>query len=252
MDLGVVFSWVVFVYAWFPLLGLVLAQHGIGVLQDYRVINEPVSSGEMIHVGACYMAFLAGFVLIYGGQRNMATKPLEPIRADWLQVLVVAVGAVLVLGANILSRLLLGVEQAENYSSTYTQFQQFPLLIQQLMGVLSQIQFSTILAVMVFTIAWKPHLYKYVAVAVLAVLLSAVLSGGSRTLGFLLAFAYVVCLSIYIKQIKVTHLALLAGAGLVLFTLAGVLRSGGSSIDAGILSLLQGGSFSHFFLTRWI
>jgi hypothetical protein len=249
MDLGVVFSWVVFVYAWLPLLGLVLAQHGFGALQDNRVNHgEPVSSEEMVYVGACYMAFLAGFALVYGWQRNADTKSLDLHRADWLQVFIVAVVAASVLAANFLSRLLLGVEQAESYSGTYTQLQQFPLLIQQLMGVLSQIQFTTLLAVMVFTIAWKPHLYKYVAVAVLVVLLGAMMSGGSRTLGFLLAFAYVICVSIYVKRIRVTHLALLAGTGLVLFTLAGVLRSGGNGFAAGVLSLLQGGEFFTLFI----
>lgn len=248
LDLGVVFSWVVFVYAWLPILGWILAQHGYGVLQDQRVIDDNPVSSEMVYVGACYLVFLAGFALVYGWQRNIVTKSPVLIKADWLQVFTVVVGAALVLSANFLPRLLLGVEQAESYSGSYTQYRQFPLLIQQLMGVLSQIEFSIFLATMVFTIAWKPHLHRYVAIAVLGVLLSAVLSGGSRTFGFLLAFAYVVCLSIYVKRFKVVHLALMAGVGLVLFTFSGILRSGGAEFGVGILTLLQGGEFFSLFI----
>lgn len=248
LDLGVVFSWIVFVYAWLPILGWILAQQGYGGLQDQRVIdNNPVSS-EMVYVGACYLVFLAGFALVYGWQRNIVTKSPMLIKASWLQVFTVVVGAALILSANFLSKLLLGVEQAESYSASYTQYRQFPLLVQQLMGGVSQIEFSILLASMVFTIAWKPHLHRYVAIAVLGVLLSAVLSGGSRTFGFLLAFAYVVCLSIYIKHFKVTHLALIGWVGLVLFTLSGVLRSGDNGFGGGILTLLQGGEFFSIFL----
>ncbi|MEW6292614.1 MAG: hypothetical protein AB1544_04840 [Pseudomonadota bacterium] len=245
LDLGVVFTWVVFVYAWFPLLGWILAQQGYGVLQDQRAIDDYPLSSEIVYVGTCYLAFLVGFALVYGWRRAVVTKSPVLIKADWLQVLTVVVGAALVLSANFLSRFLLGVEQAESYIDSYTQLRQFPLLIQQIMGVLSQIEFSILLAAMVFTIAWKPHLHRYVAIVVLGILLSAVLSGGSRTFGFLLAFAYVVCLSIYIKRFNVIQLALMAGVGLVLFVFAGVLRSGAGT---GMLTLLQGGEFFSLFI----
>lgn len=248
LDIGVVFSWVVFVYAWLPMLGWILAQHGYGVLQDQRVIDDNPVPTEMVYVGTCYLVFLAGFALVYGWQRNKVTKSPVLIKADWLQVFTVVVGAALVLSANFLPRLLLGVEQAESYSGSYAQYRQFPLLLQQLMGVLSQIEFSIFLAAMVFTIAWKPHLHRHVAIAVIGVLLSAVLSGGSRTFGFLLAFAYVICLSIYVKRFRVVHLSLMAGIGLVLFTFSGILRSGGDGFGAGILTLLQGGEFFSLFI----
>jgi hypothetical protein len=248
-DLGIVFSWIVFVYAWIPIFGLLLAQHGYGVLQDQRVIDDSPVSREIVYVGACYLVFLAGFTLVYAWQRNRVTKsPVLIIRADWSQVLTVVVGATLVFFANFLPRLLLGVEQAESYGGSYTVLLQFPLLIQQLTGVLSQIEFSIFLAAIIFTIAWKPHFHKYVAIIVLGLLLNAVLSGGSRTFGFLLAFAYVVCLSIYVKRFKVVHLVLMAVIGLVLFTLAGVLRSGSDGFGAGILNLFQGGEFFSIFI----
>jgi len=51
IDLGLVFAGIVFLYAWLPLLGLVLAQHGYGALQDQRVVDDIPSSAEMIAVG---------------------------------------------------------------------------------------------------------------------------------------------------------------------------------------------------------
>lgn len=66
IDLGLVFAGIVFVYAWLPLLGLVLAQHGYGVLQDQRVMDDIPASAEIVAVGACYLAFIASFALFYG------------------------------------------------------------------------------------------------------------------------------------------------------------------------------------------
>jgi len=248
LDLGVIFLLIVFAYAWLPLLGMVLAQHGYGGLQDNRIFFVKPTSGEIVYVGACYLAFLVGFSLFYGCQKKLVAKSPELVKADWLQVFIVLMGVIVVFLANLLSRFLLGVGAAGSYSASYTQFRDFPILVQQFMGILSQLEFSIVLAAMVFVIAWKPRNHKYVAVIMVGILLNAVFSGGGRTFGFLLAFAYMVCVSIYVKRFKFSQFAIMAGVGLVLFTIAGVLRSGASGFGPGMLTPFQGGEFFSVFV----
>ncbi len=247
LDLGQVFTWVVFVYAWFPLLGLVLAQHGYGTLQDQRVISENPLPEEIRVVSLCYLAFLCGFALIYGWLRKNITSPAVFVGGEQAQVLIAVMGVVIVFTVNLVFTSVLGVNQPESYIDSYTQLRQFPLLVQQVEGEIERIELPMALAGLVFTIAWKPHLYKHVGIVVAGMLAYAVLSGGSRTFGFLYAFAYVVCLSIYVKRVNVAHLALIAAIGLVLFTAAGILRPGGGH-HSGMLALFQGGEFFSVYI----
>lgn len=247
IDLGVVFSWVVFVYAWFPMLGLVLAQHGFGALQDQRVMDDFPSSEEIVLVGQSYLAFLAGFALIYGWQRSLVTTSIAPVRGDRFQVLVVLGVTAVAFLANYMGKLLFGINEAKSYGESYSQILQYPKVVQQIMSSLAQIEFSVCLAFVVFMMAWKPTLHKYVVVAILGLLLSTVFSGGSRTFGFLLAFAYVVCFSIYVQPIKDKHLLLVGGTSLALFIFAGVFRAN-NGFDALALTPFQGGEFSSLFI----
>jgi hypothetical protein len=247
IDLGLVFTGIVFVYAWFPLLGLVLAQHGCGVLQDNRVMNDFPASSEIVTVGACYLAFIAGFAIFYGWRRKVAPASMAPVMSNWLQVLVISAIAGLLIFSKFQGGSLLGVGAGKSYIDSYTQLRHLPLVAQQIMNGLVQSSFAASLAVMVFLMAWKPPLHRYVALAVFVLLLSATFSGGSRTFGFLLAFSYMVCFSIYVQKIKIRHLVLLAVVGLLLFIFAGVFRANGG-FDALMLAPFQGGEFFSVFI----
>lgn len=246
IELGLVFAGIVFVYAWLPLLGLVLAQHGYGALQDQRVMDDIPASAEIVTVGACYLAFIAGFALFYGWRRKVAPSSMAPVMSDGLQALMISAIAGLLIFINFLGGSLLGVGAGESYIDSYTQLRQLPLEAQQIMNGLAQSGFAASLAAMVFLIAWKPRLHRYVALAVFVLLLSATFSGGSRTFGFLLAFSYMVCFSIYVQKFKIRHLFLLAAVGLLLFIFAGILRAD-DGFDALMLAPFQGGEFFSVF-----
>jgi oligosaccharide repeat unit polymerase len=246
IDLGLVFAGIVFVYAWLPLLGLVLAQYGCGVLQDQRVVDDIPDSAEIVTAGASYLAFIAGFAIFYGWRRKVTPSLMIPVMSNWLQVLIISTIAGLLIFIKFLGCGLLGVGAGESYIDSYTQLRHLPLVVQQIMNGLAQSSFAASLAAMVFLMAWKPRLHRYVALAVVVLLLNVTFSGGSRTFGFLLAFSYMVCFSIYVQKIKISHLFLLTVVGLLLFIFAGILRTDDGS-DALMLAPFQGGEFFSVF-----
>lgn len=247
IDLGLVFVGIVFLYAWLPLLGLVLAQHGYGMLQDQRVVDDLPSSAEMVAVGGGYLAFLAGFALAYGWRVKPAPSSMVLVRGDRLRAVMITALTVLLILFNSLVENMLGVWGGGSYIESYTAARHLPLVAQQVLNGLAQFRFAGGLAAMVFIIAWKPHLHRYVALAVSLLLLDAIFSGGSRTLGFLLAFAYLICVSIYVRSLQMRHFFLLAAAGSMLFVFAGVLRAD-HGFDALMLAPFQGGEFLSVFI----
>ncbi len=247
IDLGLVFAGIVFLYAWLPLLGLVLAQHGYGVLQDQRVVDDMPTSAEIVAVGASYLAFLGGFALGYGGRIKPATFSMAPVQSDRFQAVMITAVAVLLILFNYLGERLLGAGEGESYIDSYAVRRHLPLVTQQILNGLAQFGFAASLASMVFILAWKPHLHRYVALLVSVLLLDAIFSGGSRTLGFLLVFAYLICFSIYVRSFQTRHFFILAVAGLMLFVFAGVLRAD-SGFDGLMLAPFQGGEFFSVFI----
>lgn len=247
VDLGLVFVGIVFVYAWLPLLGLVLAQHGYGVLQDIRVVDDIPTSAEIVAVGASYLAFLGGFALFYRRRRKVIQSSAVFVRSDGILVLLSVVIAGLLIFTSFLVGDLLGIGGSESYIDSYAQLRQLPPVVQQITSSLAQTAFSASLAVMVFIISWKPSLHRYVAFVIFILLLWATFSGGSRTFGFLLAFAYVVCISIYVRGFKTRHLLWVAIVGVALFIFAGVFRADGG-FNALLLTPFQGGEFVSLFI----
>ncbi len=248
IDLGVIFAWIVFVYSWIPLLGIILAQRGYGVIYDQRFVNYTPRSDEILTVGLCYMAFLVGFTTLYGGIRRLGYTPTMLVRPGTSQMLVVMLVFFIMLTIRPVLSNIVGVVDSTDYIGSYTKYRQFPLLVQQIIGLLIQFEFSMIVAAIVYLIIWKPHMHKYVAVVVVFMLLGAMFLGGSRSLGFLSAFAYVICYSIFVRKLKAVNIALLVGVGIVLFTVAGVFRSGGTMYGIAILAPFQGGELVSIFI----
>lgn len=247
IDLGLVFAGIVFLYAWLPLLGLVLAQQGYGTLQDRRVVDDIPSSKEMVAVGGCYLAFLASFALAYSSRVKPTISLTAPVQSNRLQVVIITVLAVLLTLFIFLSKRLLDAGEGESYIDSYAAIRHLPLAAQQMLNALAQLGFSAGIASMVYVLAWRPHLHRYVALAVSVLLLDAILAGGSRANGFLLAFAYLICVSIYVRSLQTRHFFLLAVAGFMLFVFAGVLRAD-HGFDALMLAPFQGGEFLSVFI----
>jgi len=109
IDLGLVFVGIVFLYAWLPLLGLVLAQHGYGMLQDQRVVDDLPSSAEMVAVGGGYLAFLAGFALAYGWRVKPTPSSMILVQGDRLRAVMITAVAVLLILFNSLVKNMLSV-----------------------------------------------------------------------------------------------------------------------------------------------
>jgi len=240
-DLGVVFSWIVFVYSWVPLFGIVLARSGYGTIHDSRfVINAPTNS-EIFEVASCYMSFLIGFVALYLCIRRLGVKSYLLIRPGGNDTALVFIGFTFILSVSGLLTSSLGASEALDYAGSYTKYRHLPLLAQQIVGVLSQLKFTMLIAVMVYAIMRKPSNHKYVAILVACVLIETVLSGGSRAFGFLLAFAYLVCYSICVQHVKGRVVFMLFATGLVLFSIAGVLRTGGFEPELSIIGFFQKG-----------
>jgi hypothetical protein len=70
IDLGVVFIWIVFLYAFLPMLGIWLASLGFGALADDRIGNKVPDPSLVLGVGSSYAAFMMGFAWVYSRQRN--------------------------------------------------------------------------------------------------------------------------------------------------------------------------------------
>jgi hypothetical protein len=243
IDLGVAFVWIVFLYAFLPLLGILLASLGIGTLQDQRLGNDVPETALVTSVASSYAAFMLAFAWAYARQREVqpgvALAWQVPTSADIRTIVVLVVAIKLGL---LLLRVGLGVDTSDDYISSYTALRGQPLWVQQLSGVLTATDFAATLLLIVAVIAYRPSLYSMVAVLVLLQIALAVAGGGSRSSAFLCAFALIVARSLYDRKFK--SIALYGAVGLAAFLLAGLVRAG---IDAGdgplSLQLIQSGEF---------
>ena len=233
-DLGLVFTWILFLYGGLGLFAFILNGYGYLPMWDMRLYGHPAKVREIIYVGECYLAFAVGFSLFYGWA--VRSEKALIVKSDattfFVSFLLSAVVGILLF----LCHYFLGdASHRGGYASTYLQFRHYPLLMRQAIGWLSQIEFTLLLSSMVFLFAWKPHLHRHAAIFILVLLLSEVVEGGSRALSFLLAFGYVLCYLIYVRMVSAKLLGLIGISGIVGFMIIGVVRTGG-----GIYSLLQG------------
>ena len=247
IELGVVFSWIVFFYSWFPLLGIVLAESGYGFISDQRFVNNPPFPGEVASVGLYYLSFLVGFSFLYLLVRRKESFVTIFVRPGSSQIVaVLGIFAALSL-INIVLTSFFGVNEGGDYAGSYTAFRTLPYFMQQIMGVLNQLQFTTVVMVIVYVLIWKPHLHVFVAITIAFIVLETILFGGSRSIAFLSAFAYIVCYSISVGRIKAGKFAGLIGLGVVLFALSGLLRSGGDVNEFSFLTPFQKGELLSVF-----
>jgi hypothetical protein len=251
LDLGVVFSWVGFLYGGLPLLGFALAMLGIGEIVEDRLGGELPADSEIFQVGLMYLMFNLGFALLYGWlhRRRPAQSPLVRSQATNRDVLL-AVGILIASKAMTLAlRAALGVQSADDYLGSYTELSNQPLIVQQVAGVLSATEMAVMTLVIVTVIARNPAWHLYMAALVVAQIVVTMIMGGSRTTAFAGALAYIVARSIYDRRMRLGFVAAAGAAGLGLFLLAGALRQRDGALDAvSGLYLLQGSEFTSVFI----
>lgn len=244
LDIGTVFAIVVTIYGLFPALAFILASQDIGYVYDNRMRGYPnIPIIEQVQV--VFLSFLATFCLAYAMMRRFQNTVYnhhaDAGRYIWL---ILAIAILLALVPSIM-KILLGVEFSADYVGSYIELRNYPVIVQQIFGVVDQLFFAFMIASIVFWVAYKPHLYVYILIVVLLNIIYASVSGGSRTSAFMGFFAYLISVSIYVKSISFRQLAPFGVGALVLFMFAGYWRAQQDGLP--LLTLIQGGEFVALF-----
>lgn len=247
LDLGLVFSAILLVYGFVPGVGFLLAHLGIGQIMDNRLALGFVSS-DVEAIQWMHLLLVAGF--IFGYFYRAKKSPLKFVdgfqnNAERLCRLLVP-SAIFISIIPPLLTIIWGADVGVDYARSYTVLRGAPIFVQQIYGVLNQLQLSTLIAAIVVLIAAKPTRHLWVAAALAINMLYASFAGGSRTIAFLAFLAYIVTCSIFLKSFNWKKGFLYLFSALVLFSIAGMSRD--KVDDAGILYLFQTGEFTVLFV----
>jgi hypothetical protein len=247
LDLGVVFLAILLVYGFVPGVGLLLAHQGVGQIMDQR-LSSGFDVAQVEDVQWMHLLLVAGFVVGYFvGPKKAVTKLAEgfTLNAQSLVKPLVALAIVVSLLPVFMVRIW-GADVGSEYISSYTVLRNAPLLVQQAYGILHQLHFSVLVAVLVVLIAARPQRHLLVALALGINMLYVSFSGGSRTVAFLLFLSYLVAGSMFVPNFNWRRIFLFAFPAILLFMIAGMFRN--KAVDAGLLSLFQTGEFTSLFI----
>lgn len=245
-DIGIFLGFFVLLYGFLPLLGIYLAERGIGEILDSRFEYGMYSEDQIQSVGLAYFLFLLGFSVAYRCTRRYAVAP-QALRLPQLrEVKTAAYGLVAVFAIDFAVRTLANVPVAASYIESYTVLRNLPLILQQLIAVAERLQFSFFLTLMVFSIARNPRMHRLWLVVVALVLAQAAVAGGSRSGAALCALSYTLCYTILVRRIRPSTWVMIALAGVAAFLVAGTIRGGVSETTA--ISGLQSGEFASVFI----
>lgn len=249
VDLGVTFTWIVFLYAFLPLLGIWFASLGLGMLTDQRLGNGVPDSALVLSVGSSYAAFMLAFSWVYSWWRTarscnavMWQVPTSPdIRSIVFLVAVIKLGL-------LVFRFMLGADVSDDYISSYITLRDQSQLIQQLSGLLTATDFAATVLLIVAAVAYAPRFHTLIAGLVGLQIVTAIAAGGSRTSAFLYAFAFVVARTAYGRRLRSSSLAIYGIGGLAAFLLAGMIRAGIETVEGPLtLQFLQSSEFISVF-----
>lgn len=247
LDLGVVFVVILLVYGFVPSVGFLLAYQGVGQIMDYR-LSSGFDASDVEKVQWMHLLLVLGFMFGYfTGSRKVGSKLADEFSLDAKALIWPLVG--LAITVSILPTLIAktwGGGVYSDYISSYTMLRNAPMLIQQIYGVLTQLQFSAIVAAIVVLISAKPQRHLWIALALGINMLFASFSGGSRTLAFLAFLAYIVVSSIFVPGFNWRKVSIYMVSALALFMVAGMFRD--KNDDAGLLYLFQTGEFTALFV----
>lgn len=245
-DIGVFLGFFVLLYGWIPFIGIYLHRHGIGEILDSRYEFLGFTDDEVFSVGLAYFLFLLGFALTYRLTRRYHVA-VETIRVpERKEIRALGYGLAFVFLTDFAVRTVANVPVAASYIDSYTVLRNLPLILQQLIATAERLQFTFFLALMVFTIAKTPKLYRVWLVVVAAILVQSAVAGGSRSGAALCAMSYLLCYTILVRRVKPSTWVTMFTVGIALFLLAGQIRGGVSETAA--ISGLQSGEFTSVFI----
>lgn len=244
IDLGAAFAIVIAIYGIVPGSGFLLAHIGFGEILDSR-IQDSFDVLLIERVQVMYLFFTIGFAVAYAAVRRFShvwqDHGAEARRASrWLVPLALALLMAVSAGPG-----LMGSEVGSDYISSYTALRSAPIIVQQFVGIVTQMSFASLVAAIVFSVAGWPSRHLRVAALIGCYLIYATLAGGSRTTAFLCFFAYLVAASIYVRRLTMGKIAALGASALGLFMIAGLLRD---QVTESFLGLLQSGEFTSLFI----
>lgn len=249
IDLGQVFTWLVFLYAFLPVLGIWLASQGIGSLADQRLGGKQPDLVLVQAVAQNYVAFMVAFALAYSTTRRPSMlQPVVQQAPTFHDLRAVVLLVCFVKLASFVLQIGFGSDASDSYIGSYTALRGQPILVQQLAGVLTASDFASTVLLIFVAVAYKPKLWPYISAAVILQVSIAVMGGGSRTNAFLYALAFMVARSFYDRRLSARILILYGVIGVALFLLGGLLRSGFDSAEGSLnLQIIQGGEFLSVF-----
>lgn len=245
IDIGWAFFAIVLVYGIVPGVGFALAELGIGELIDSRM-SGGFDTDVVEGVQLTFIAFVLGFATFYSRFRRFSRVRHDHRREARPKVgMLITLTFVLAAGQPAI-KWWLGVQGGSEYIDSYTELRSLPLIYQQLLGVMFQVSFASILAAVVFAVASRPEAHVRVALVLGVFVVYASLGGGMRMVAFLSFFAYLVAASIYVRGFSTAKVVALALPALLLFMLAGVLRE--NNPDSNFLGIFQSGEFTSLFI----
>lgn len=247
VDLGDAFLFILLMYGLVPGIGFLLASIGVGQIADQRMADGFVIA-DVEYVQWMHLALVGGFAAAYLAVRRPSRNRLgreQTLEAASLMWPLVIFAVMISVGVPLAMRIW-GADGGDDYISSYTALRDAPLIVQQLFGVATQLQFAAVVAAVVAVVAAKPHRHCWVAAALGVNVLFAALSGGSRSVAFLSFFAYVVASSIFVPGFTWRSLVALVVPAIVLFMVGGMLRD--KNPDASFLDLFQTGEFTVLFI----
>ena len=246
LDLGEILLAVILIYGFVPGIGFLLTELNVDEIDDGRLYDGYLIE-HVEYVQLLFILFAGSFAFMYVTLRKQvaakADHRVETVQLVWP---VVAMAIALTFTLGVISWIW-GAEVSDDYISTYTELRSAPLVVQQFAGIGTQIQLALTIAAVSFAVAAWPKRHLYVALALVANMAFAVLSGGMRTNAFLAFLSYVVAASVYVPGFRVSRAALLAVPALVLFLLAGLIRGGDEEISA--FAIFFNSEFTGVFVT---
>ena len=246
LDLGEILLAVILIYGFIPGIGFMLTEFGVDEIADGRLYDGYLIE-QVEYVQLLFLLMAGSFAFMYVILRNQvsgkANHSAQTIKLVW-PVVALAVALTIILGV---ISWIWGADVGDEYISSYTALRDAPLIVQQFAGLATQIQLALTIAAVSLAVAAWPKRHIYVALALVANMAFAVLSGGIRTNAFLAFLSYIIAASIYVPGFRFGKAALLSIPALLLFLLAGLLRSDNADVSA--LAVFFNSEFTAVFVT---
>jgi hypothetical protein len=231
LELGPVYAAVVVVYTLYPLLGFLVNGLRYGDLNDNRLFAIQPAAKDVARLAWLYVAHLGGFALVYVtargrtgevklGGRYVSRFALTVLFALWV----------------VIQLYFVALQRHYNWLfetnlDRYVAIANLPLLVAQVTGHLSALQFTIEVAFLVLLFAYSKRALFFVIPWLGFVAVVTLIQRQSRTEIVLLTLAAVVCFHLEVRPLSTAFLSGLAAIGLAGFVFFGASRDGFAALD---------------------